>query len=235
MSTVITEVQGTNIAPITLIDLTIDTTTYHISSHYIPVTVGSGPSAITYNELGNFLNVNEIVDDLKYNTGDLQVTLSGIPSNQDYVGLILANPVKGSNVVVKRAFVDTESLQLTSNVYTRFSGVISNYNINESFNYLSKQNDYTVTITVASLTTVLKNKITGQRTNPDERKRLYPNDKSFDRIPILYNTSFDFGKEYAPGSTGGYNGGGSGGGGSSGGSGGGGGGGRDRNDRREMR
>ena len=93
MSTVITEVQGTNIAPITLIDLTIDTTTYHISSHYIPVTIGTGPSAITYNELGNFLNVNEIVDDLKYNTADLQVTLSGIPSNQEYVGIILAHPV----------------------------------------------------------------------------------------------------------------------------------------------
>ena len=83
---------------------------------------------------------------------------------------------------------------------------------------MSHENDYAVTVTVAGITSVLNNLLRGQKTNPDERKRLYPSDRSFDRIPILYNTSFDFGKEYS--TSGGYSGGGGGGGGGRGGGGG---------------
>ena len=99
-------------------------------------------------------------------------------------------------------------MELESGVYTRFKGVITNFKIDETINILNKQMDYAVTVTLASQLTVLSEKITGQRTNPEDRKRLFPSDKSFDRVPILYNTQFDFGKEYS--ASGGYGGGGGG-------------------------
>lgn len=203
--TTITEVQGTNIAPITLIDLQIGANVYYISSNWKPVTVGSN----TYTELGSFLTVGQISDDLKYDSSDLTITLSGIPSEQNYLSQILTEPVKGGNILIQRAFVDPSTLALTGNEYTRFKGLITNFKIDEQVNILSKQMDYAVTVTCASQLTVLSNKISGQRTNPEDRKRLFPADRSFNRIPILYNTSFDFGKEYS--TSGGYGGGGGGG------------------------
>ena len=201
MATTIVEVQGQNIAPVTLIDLQIGANVYYISSNWKPITVGGND----YTELGAFLSVSNIDDNLKYNANDLSLTLSGIPSGQDYLRQILENPVKGGNVTLKRAFVNPDTMELQSGVYTRFKGVITNYKVDETVNILSKQMDYAVTVTLASQLTVLSEKITGQRTNPEDRNRLYPNDKSFDRIPILFNTSFDFGKEYSTG--GGYGGG----------------------------
>jgi hypothetical protein len=205
--TTITEVQGTNIAPITLIDLQIGATTYYITSNWKPVTVGGND----YTELGAFLSMANMSDDLKYNSSDLTLTLTGIPSNENYLSEILSNPIKGGNVTIQRGFVDPSTYALTGTQYTRFKGIITNFKVDETVNILNKQMDYAVTVTLASQITVLSNKITGQRTNPDDRKRLYPSDKSFDRVPLLYNTAFDFGKEYS--TSGGYGGGGGGGGG----------------------
>ena len=89
----------------------------------------------------------------------------------------------------------------------------------------------TITVSCSNIQTILKNQISGRRTSPDELHRTTgpTTDKVFDNIPNLYNTSFDFGKEYDQFSGGGnYGGGGTGGGG-------GGGGGRDRNRNREHR
>lgn len=218
MATTITAVQGNNIAPITLIDLQLGSNVYYLSSNYKAVTYDSN----SYTELGALLNVSEVTDDLKHSETDIQITLTGIPAEANYLQAVLNSPVKGGNVVLRRGFVDTGNLELiTGQVYTRYSGVITNFTINEELNVLTKANDYAVTVVVSGLVSVLANKINGQKTNPDDRKRLYPADRSFNRVPILYNTTFDFGKEYTGGS-GGY--GGSGGGGR----GGGGGGGRDR-------
>lgn len=206
MATTITEVQGDNISPITLIDLQVGANVYYLSSNWKPVTHDSN----NYTELGAFLSISSIDDNLKYNANDLSLTLSGIPSGENYLSKILTEPVKGGNVTIKRGFVNESTMELESGVYTRFKGVITNFKIDEQVNVLNKQMDYAVTVTLASQLTVLSEKISGQRTNPDDRKRLFPSDKSFDRVPILFNTSFDFGKEYNAG--GGYGGGGGGGG-----------------------
>lgn len=212
MSTSIPAVQGTNIAPVTLIDLDLNGNVYYLSDTYKPFTVGSN----TYTELGAFLAISNIDDNLRVTNGDLSITLAGIPSSStgsevNYLSIILDSPVKGGNVTIKRAFYDTATDQLQANIYTRFKGVITNFATQESFNFLTKENDYAVTVQVASINTVLENTIRGQKTDPTDRARYFPNDRSFNRIPDIYNTPFDFGKEYSSG--GGYSGGGGGGGG----------------------
>jgi len=211
MSTTIPAVQGTNIAPVTLIDLDLNGNVYYISDAYKTFTHDGND----YTELGAFLSISNLDDNLRTTNGDISMTLSGIPSSStgsevNYLDIIMTEPVKGGNVTVKRGFYDTADFSLQSNVYTRYKGVITNFTISDSFNFLTKENDYAVTVTVASINGVLEALVVGQYTNPDSRKRIYASDQSFDRIPDIHNTPFDFGKEYTGG--GGYGGGGGGGG-----------------------
>lgn len=210
MSTNIPAVQNTTtIYPVTLIELDLNGNVYYMSDAYKPYTVGGN----NYNELGAYISMTDFDDNIKTTDGDITLSLSGIPSSStgsevNYLRIILDQPIKGGNITISRGFINTSTNELdTGNIYTRYKGVITNYAIDEAFNFISKQNDYAVSVTVASLVTVLKNRIVGQRTDPTNRKRLYPNDKSFDRIPTIANSPFDFGKEYNGGRGGGGGGG----------------------------
>jgi len=192
MATTITPVQGTHVSSCILIDLELDSTTYYISSAYKPFTYNTN----TYTELGSFLSISEFPEDIRTTNGDISLTLSGIPSEQNYLSLILTEPIKGGNVTVYRGFYDLTTHELdTSEVYQRFKGVITNFAIQEDFT-AGVELTNSVTVTCASINTLLQNRISGQRTNPDDRARLFPNDQVFARVPELYNISFDFGKEY---------------------------------------
>ena len=221
MATTITPVQQDHISSCLLIDLTLDSTTYYISSAYKPITYNTN----TYTELGSFLQVSDFQEDIRTTNGDISLTLGGIPSEQNYLSLILTTPVKGGNISVYRGFYNTTTHELdTSQVYKRFQGVITNCAIQEDFQPGQTLTN-SVTVTCASINSLLENRISGQRTNPQDRARLFANDRVFDRVPELFNISFDFGKEYKAGG-GGYGGGG--------GRGGGGGGGRNRRFRDEQ-
>ena len=196
MATTITAVQQDHIVSVVLIDLTLDATTYYISNAYKPVTYDGN----TYTELGSFLSMDAITDDIKTTNGDLSISLTGIPSDADYMNIILTSKIKGGEVIVRRGFMNKDDLELdTSQVFTRYSCIIVNFAITEQVDILAKQNTNSVTITVASLNQLLQSKIKGQLTNPEDRKRLFANDQIFDRIPDLQNLHFDFGKEFTSG------------------------------------
>ena len=230
MATTITSVDADNISHALFIDLQIGGNVFHFSNAYKPITV----SNVTYSELGSFLTVDDFQEDLKTTEADLQISLSGIPSDEDYLALFLAEKVKGGNVQIQRGFFDTSDMTIdAANTFVRYKGIITNFAISDNADRLLNRETATITVSCSNIQSVLKNLINGQRTNPTERDRLFPGhprDKVFDKIPDLYNTSFDFGKEYDPFNStggGGYGGGGTGGGG--------GGGGRDRNRNREYR
>ena len=208
MATTIAPVQETQISHAVFIDLTLNNTTYYISSAYAPITYDGN----TYTELGAFLTMGDIQEDFKTTNGDLAISLSGIPSDANYVSIVMGQQIKGGNVIVRRGFFDVNDLSLSSaNVFERYRGIITNYNIGEDTSFLDGELVNTVTITCASINTLLENRIAGQRTNGTDRKRFFPGDISFDRVKDLMNTDFDFGKEYTGGQ--GYGGGGGGGGG----------------------
>lgn len=209
MPTSIPEVANTSISHAVFIDLTLNAnftpTTYYISSAYKPITYNGN----TYTELGAFLQLGSVTDDLKVTNGDLQIQLSGIPSDANYMDIILSYPIKGGNVVVRRGFFDVNTMQpIPGAMYERYRGVITNYSVDETTSFLDGDLVNTITVSCASINTVLQNKIAGQRTNGTDRNRYYPGDISFDRVKELQNTSFDFGKEYTGGT--GYGGGGGG-------------------------
>lgn len=202
MSTTISAVSGQNkISHAMFIDLTLDTTTYYISSAYKPITIDGN----NYNQLGYLLQAGSITDDLKTTNGDVIISLSGIPTT--LLTQFLTAPIKGGAVTIKRGFFGTDTYEIISGqVYTRYKGIITNYTIEETMDVLTGDRTHTIAVTCASLNTLLENKVSGQRTNSSDRNRFYPGDISFDRVKELQNTSFDFGKPYSGGT--GYGGGG---------------------------
>jgi len=218
MATSIPEVTGIDIKHCLLIDLTIDATTYYISNAYKRLTYGGN----TYTELGSFLQMGDITEDLKTTNGDVVIALSGVIN--DNVTYVLNNNIKGGNITIQRAFLD-DSYAIT-NAYQRYKGIVTNWAIEEDEDLIESTITNTVSITTASINTILENRISGQRTNSVDRNKFYPGDGTFDRVQKLHNVNFDFGREYTGGT--GYGGGGYGGGGYGGGGYGGGGGGRNR-------
>lgn len=208
MATDITSVQSDDISHGLFIDMQIGANVYYFSNAYKPITIGSN----TYDELGSFLQIDDFQDDLRQTEGDVTLSLSGIPSNQDYLAQFLAEKIKGGNVTIQRGFFNIANSEIqTDQVFTRYKGIITNFSISDNSDRLADQETVTISVMTSSINSILKEKISGQKTNPDERKRLFSGDLVFDKIPDLYNTSFDFGREYSAG--GGYGGGGGGGGG----------------------
>lgn len=203
MSTSIPEVTENNIKHCLLIQLQIDTTTYYISNSWKAITYDGN----TYTELGAFLNVGEFTEDIKTTNGDLSMVLTGIPAGN--VQTVMQNPVKGGAVTIFRAFFDDN--YAVTNVYPRYKGIITNYSVSEDVSLQEGDITNTIAISVASINTILENRVNGQRTAPADRVRFFPGDQTFARVPVINGTSFDFGKEYTGG--GGYGGGGGGGGG----------------------
>lgn len=196
MATTMTAVQGSRITHAIFIDLTLNNTTYYLSSAYAPIDINGN----SYLSLGSLISVSDLTEDLKTSNGDITIMLSGIPTDQDYMGIVLNTPIKGGKVVIRRGFFDPDTMEiLPGQVYNRYTGIITNYSIDEDFSPLDGTLSNYVAISCASLNSLLENRVSGQRTNSSDRKRLYPGDISFDRVKDLQNTDFDFGKEYAGG------------------------------------
>lgn len=179
-----------------LIDLTLDDTTYFLSSAYAPVTYDGN----TYTELGAFITVDDLRSDLKTTNGDIAVSLAGVPSEANYMDIVLSAPIRGGTIVIRRAFFDPDTMLLnTDQVFERYRGIITNFAVDETENFLTGDLNNRITVTCASLNTLLEQQTSGQRTNGSDRRRYFPGDISFDRVAALQNTSFDFGREYQGG------------------------------------
>ena len=202
MATSIPPVTGTNnIQHSMLIDLTLDDTTYYLSGAYYPVVANGN----TYTELGSFLGVSDIPEDIKATNGDIGLSLTGIPSDADYMNEVLTTPIKGGVVKIYRAFFNDDYTVDAANIFQRYNGIITNFSITEDFNYSDGVNTNSIGITCASVNTILENKVAGERSNITDRQKYFPTDLTFNRVTELHNVQFDFGKKYSAG--GGYGGG----------------------------
>lgn len=157
-----------------------------------PITV----NGTSYDGLGSLLGISEIQNDIKANSADLKISLSGIdPAN---IALILNAKIKGSKVEVWRGFLNADNQIATisgqQQFFKRYQGIINNTSINEDFNEEIRQRIATCVISSASMRIVLDARKAGVRTNPQSWKSFYPNDTSMDRVPVIASTYFDFGK-----------------------------------------
>ena len=208
MARTIAPVDGTNaIKHCILIDLDLDGNVYYISSAYDTITYNSND----YTQLGSFLQLGQVQEDIKATNGDISITLSGVTDT--YLDEVLTAPVKGGEVTVYRAFFNDDYTVDSANVFQRFKGIITNFGIEENVDVLEGDITHIVQVACSSINTILENKISGQRTAPADRNKFFPGDGTFNRVPDLMGVNFDFGREYngrAGSGGGGYGGGGGG-------------------------
>lgn len=198
MTTTIAALNESSIKHCLLIDITVNSTTYYISNAYAPI-VYLGNS---YTQLGHFMAMSEIQDDLKVTNNQISITLSGIPPDDgspNFLSIVLNSYIKGGKIKIYRAFFDVSTgYYNATQVYLRFSGYISNYNLSENWEQDSKTTSNAVGIQCSSIHAIMEKKYTGRRTNDGDQQRFFPGDTGMYRVKSLADTQFDFGKPYSP-------------------------------------
>lgn len=149
----------------------------------------------TYTGLASYLGISEIQQDVKANSFDLKVSITGIlPEN---ISIILSSDIKGSTIEVWRGFLDAnnqiETISSTQQFFKRYQGIINNISISEDYNTIARTRVATCIFSCASMRLVLDNRVAGIKTNPNAWQFLYPNDTSMNRVPLIASTFFDFG------------------------------------------
>lgn len=196
MTTTIAALDQPSIKHCLLIELTVDDTVYRISNAYSPITYQGN----AYTQLGHFINMSEIQDDLKVTNNQISIQLSGIPPDDgspNYMGVVLNSNLKGSRVQIYRAFFNASSGHYdATQVYLRFSGYVSNYNLSENWDQDNKLVSNNIGIQCSSIHAIMEKKYTGRRTNEADQQFWFPGDTGMSRVKILADSQFDFGKPY---------------------------------------
>ena len=206
MSTSIPPVVGaTNIQAVMFIKLgPIEGNVYYVANTYKPYTVGGN----SYTALGSLVGLGDISDELRVSNSDVGVVFSGIPTDQDYVSLVLNSKIKGAPIEIMRGFVNSDGEFEGGVAYTRFKGLIINTAISETRPMFGEDTYHTVTLQCSNINSILEHKISGRKTNKVGMQEFYATDGSWNRTAILQSTAFEFGKNYgdvATGSAGGGN------------------------------
>ena len=205
MTTTIAALNESSIKHCLLIDITVNSTTYYISNAYAPI-VYLGNS---YTQLGHFMAMSEIQDDLKVTNNQISITLSGIPPDDgspNFLSIVLNSYIKGGKIKIYRAFFDVSTgYYNATQVYLRFSGYISNYNLSENWEQDSKTTSNAVGIQCSSIHAIMEKKYSGRRTNDGDQQRFFSGDTGMYRVKSLADTQFDFGKPYTAPATPGSN------------------------------
>lgn len=159
-----------------------------VSDYHKDYTIGS----YTYTAVGDLLNLSKTTSNIRATSEEFSIGLSGIPSGN--ISKFVNQKVKGSEVYITRGIFNPTTgtlLNIANNPNTKFTGVINNYSIKDDLN--GSEGELVIAITVTSVVDQLTNKIAGRRTNPIDQQEFYPNDESFDRVPQLSKSNFNFG------------------------------------------
>lgn len=163
---------------------------YTFSSAYKDEVIGN----VTYDALGGLVAVGTQPRDLRVTSADTSVTLSGVDGNNIY--LVLDSNIKGSKLEILRGFYGapgTANAYVLQNTYTRFTGIVTSYAINEDREDLL--DTFTVTVNASSYKVVLENRIAGRKTNKLSWQQFSANDSSMNNVFSLADQTFDFGQD----------------------------------------
>jgi hypothetical protein len=149
-------------------------------------------NSYTYTGVGDLLNLSKTTSNIRATSDEFTLGISGIPAGN--ISKFISQKVKGSEVYVTRGIFHPttgELLSIANNPSSKFVGVVNNFTIKDDLD--GSDGELTIVITVSSVVEQLTNKVSGRRTNPIDQAEFYPNDESFDRVPQLTKSNFNFG------------------------------------------
>lgn len=161
---------------------------YTFSSSYTSDTIGG----TEYTPLGGLLAVGPQNRNLRVTAGDTSIQISGVSGNNIYAVLESQGKIRGSKLEITRGFFDPNTMVL-SNAVVRFTGLITNYAINEDRE--GQEDNFTVTLDASSYKTILENRISGRKTNKNSWNFFDSTDGSMNNINSIAGFAFDFGSD----------------------------------------
>jgi len=199
MTTTMAALSANNIRHAEFIKLSVGSTptVYTFCNAAAPITVGG----TTYSNLGSLLMLGNIQQDMKNTAADLTISLTGIDPNN--IALMLSSNIKGSLVEVWRGFLNTNNQIITTpttQFFKRYTGIINSVSITENFDDKARTRVATCSIACCSMRKVLESRIGGMKTNQKSWQFVYPGDTSMNRVSVISNQYFDFGKPPQTGS-----------------------------------
>lgn len=199
---VIAPVDGTNnIRFADFVRVTAPDGTYLFSTAPMPITVPA-VDASPFNALGQLVKVNDVTRDIKSTANETTFSLIGIDTAN--LGFVLGQQIKGSKIEAWKGFFNTNGELITSGgtggLYQYFNGYISTYNISEQ--WMEEVRSYVGVITVAasSIQLILQNRIAGRYTNDSSWQFFNNGDTSMNRVSVVQNVNYYFGKGASPNS-----------------------------------
>lgn len=183
--------QGNSINYAEFVRLTTEVQTFTFCNAGSPITV----NGIVFEDLRGLIGISDVKRNIKANSADLQIVINGI--DPEYVSLILGTIVKGSTLEIWRGFLDSNNQIIespTQQFFKRYTGIVNNISIDESYNIALRQRIATCAIASSSIRFILENRQAGMITNKQTWQKVYPNDTSMNRVAVIASTYFDFGK-----------------------------------------
>lgn len=191
MSTYMAALDSSSITYAEFVRLTLPTTVLTFCNASSPITV----DGITFESLDSLMNISEVQRNIKANSADLKISITGLDPNN--VAIVLGSAIKGSQLEVWRGFLDSNNQIITSptqQFFKRYEGIVNNVSIDESFDIRARQRIATCIISSSSMRFILENRNSGMITNQKNWQTIYPTDISMNRVAVIASTYFDFGK-----------------------------------------
>lgn len=151
-------------------------------------------NGVNYVGLGQLCTIGPTVSNLRSAPQQLAIGIGGIPTSS--VDSIIQTKFKGSSITVYRAFFNPSNgsfINVAGNPAGKFVGVVNNYSLDDTLTMGSMDGSFVLTLSCTSNVELLNNKVSGRRTNPVDEALYFPTDKSFNRIPALIRSNFQFG------------------------------------------
>ena len=143
-----------------------------------------------YVPLGRLLSVTSTASEIRATGNAITIGLSGIPNTS--LAEIIHSKLKGSEVKIYRAYFTQAGSQIGT-TQQRWIGTINNYNLDEEYDVLNTTATNSIQIDCLSNVEILQNKVSGRKTNPVSMQKYFASDTSFNRVPGLMGSQFDFG------------------------------------------
>jgi len=153
-------------------------------------------NAESYDGLGQLMAVTDTTNELRASNQEVSISISGIPDTNVIDIIDKSHPLKGSSLIIYRAFfnpTDGQLLAISGNPAQKFEGIVSNFDITDDLSMGDNIGTVTLTVVCTSIVQILTNKVAGRRTNPTDMKQFFPTDVSFDNVLALENSNFNFG------------------------------------------
>jgi hypothetical protein len=186
-----------NIRYADFVRVTTPTDVYLFSTAPVPMTIPE-VDLNPFTGVGQLVQIGEATRDIKSTANETTFTLVGIDTAM--LGWVLSQNVKGSLIEAWHGFFNTEGELITTGgsggLYKFFTGYINSFAISEQWHDDARMYIGLITVSASSIQLILQNRYAGRYTNDNSWQFYTPGDTSMNRVAVISNLQFLFGKGY---------------------------------------